>query len=62
MQFNNDLWQMVLIPIAGWLILTNIQHGKKLAVIEKTLDGLVSRMDQFIKSEMDLLKEIIKKD
>lgn len=53
---------MVLIPIAGWLILTNIQHGKKLAVIEKTLDGLVSRMDMFIKSEMDLLKEIIKKD
>lgn len=62
MQFNSDLWQMVLIPIAGWLILTNIQHGKKLAVIEKTLDGLVSRMDQFIKSEMDMLKEIIKKD
>lgn len=62
MQFNSDLWQMVLIPIAGWLILTNIQHGKKLAVIEKTLDGLVSRMDQFIKGEMDLLKEMIKKD
>jgi hypothetical protein len=44
--------------VLGWLALTNIQHMKKLAVIEKQLDSLVSRVDQFISNEITALKEI----
>lgn len=62
MQFNNDLWQIVFIPVLAWLALTNIQHGKKLAVIEKVLDGLVNKMDLFLKTEIDTLKDIAKKN
>ena len=62
MQFNSDLWQVVFVPVLAWLALTNIQHGKKLAVIEKVLDGLVSKMDLFLKTEIDTLKDIAKRD
>jgi len=44
--------------VLGWLALTNIQHMKKLAVIEKQLDTLVSRVDQFISNEITALKDI----
>lgn len=62
MQFNSDLWQVVFVPVLAWLALTNIQHGKKLAVIEKVLDGLVTKMDLFLKTEIDTLKDIAKKN
>jgi hypothetical protein len=62
MQLNGDLWQVVFIPVLAWLAITNIQHGKKLAVIEKVLDGLVYKMDLFLKTEIDTLKELAKKD
>jgi hypothetical protein len=56
-----EIWQdVVLFSVMGWLSLTNIQHGKKLAVIEKVLDGLVNKMDLFLKSEIDTLKELAK--
>lgn len=61
MQFNSDLWQVVFVPVLAWLALTNIQHGKKLAVIEKVLDGLVNKMDLFLKTEIDTLKELAKR-
>lgn len=47
--------------VLAWLSLTNIQHGKKLAVIEKVLDGLNYKMDLFLKTEVDTLKELLKK-
>lgn len=62
MEFNTDLWQIVFIPVLAWLALTNIQHGKKLAVIEKVLDGLVGKVDLFIKTEVDTLKELARRD
>lgn len=62
MEFNSNLWQIVFVPVLAWLALTNIQHGKKLAVIEKVLDGLVNRVDLFLKTEVDTLKELVKKD
>lgn len=56
-----EIWQdVVLFAVMGWLSLSNIQHGKKLAVIEKVLDGLVNKMDLFLKSEIDTLKELAK--
>lgn len=58
---TNHIWQLVFVPVMAWLALTNIQHGKKLAVIEKVLDGLVSKMDLFLKTEIDTLKEIARK-
>ncbi len=62
MEFNSDLWQIIFVPVLAWLALTNIQHGKKLAVIEKVLDGLVNKVDLFIKTEVDTLKELARRD
>lgn len=56
-----DVWQFVFVPVMFWLVLTNNQHGKKLAVIEKTLDGLDSKMNLFLKTEIDTLKELAKR-
>lgn len=53
---------MLFVPVLGWLALTNIQHGKKLAVIEKVLDGLVQKMDMFLKTEIDTLKELMNRN
>ena len=53
---------MLFVPVLGWLALTNIQHGKKLAVIDKVLDGLVHKMDLFLKTEIDTLKELTKRN
>lgn len=61
MDFTGDIWQLIFIPVLAWLALTNIQHGKKLAVIEKVLDGLVTKMDLFLKTEIDTLKELAKR-
>lgn len=60
MEFK-DIWQLVFAPVMFWLALTNIQHGKKLAVIEKVLEGLDSKMNLFLKTEIDTLKELAKK-
>jgi hypothetical protein len=62
MNFTGDIWQLIFIPVLAWLALTNIQHGKKLAVIEKVLDGLVTKMDLFLKTEIDTLKELARRD
>lgn len=62
MDFTGDIWQLIFIPVLAWLALTNIQHGKKLAVIEKVLDGLVTKMDLFLKTEIDTLKELARRD
>lgn len=47
--------------ILGYVALTNIQHGKQLAVLQKVVDGLVTKMDLFLKTEIDTLKELAKK-
>lgn len=62
MELSSDIWQIIFVPVLAWLALTNIQHGKKLAVIEKVLDGLVGRVDLFLKTEVDTLKELVKKN
>lgn len=56
-----EVYTLLYGAVLAWLSLTNIQHGKKLAVIEKVLDGLVSRFDIFLKNEIDILKDIAKK-
>jgi hypothetical protein len=60
MEFK-DLWQLLFVPVMFWLALTNIQHGKKLAVIEKVLEGLDSKMNLFLKTEIDTLKELARR-
>lgn len=61
MEFNPNHIQLLFVPVMGWLALTNIQHGKKLAVIERVLSGLENKMDLFLKTEIDTLKEIARK-
>lgn len=72
METENILTGLVVIPALAWLGLTVIHQGKKLIVLGKTQDDLVAkvdglvesfdriqrRMDLFLKSEIDVLKEI----
>jgi hypothetical protein len=63
MELSKDILQFLFFTgFGGWLALSNIQHGKKLAVMEKVLDALVLRIDLFIKTEVDTLKELVKKN
>jgi BMFP domain-containing protein YqiC len=62
-------------PLMAWLALNNIQHGKKISVmenmaaqtdktlqnIEKQIQSMSNRLDLFLKNELDTLKEILKK-
>lgn len=55
-------WQIVFITMYGgalaWLMLISISHGKKLAVIETVLTEVNLKMNLFLKTEMDTLKEL----
>lgn len=67
--------QVVFISLYGsvlaWLSLTTIQHGKKLAVlqnifqtideIKKNQDKLNDRLDVFLKTEIDTLKDLARR-
>lgn len=57
-----DAFQIIFVSlygaVLGWLALTNIQHTRKLAVIETVLEGLSKKIDLFLKTEIDTLKEI----
>lgn len=48
----------VMAAVIGWLVLSNIQQDKKLAVIETKVDLLTHKVDLFLKTEMDTLKEL----
>jgi hypothetical protein len=70
-----ETWQIVFIAVYGgvlaWLSLTTIQHGKKLAVlqniyqtideIKESQDKMSQRMDIFLKTEIDVLKDLAKR-
>lgn len=47
--------------ILGYVALTNIQHGKQLAILQKVVDSLDMKMNLFLKTEIDTLKELAKK-
>lgn len=54
--------------VLAWLSLTIIQQGKKLAVmdtkldaVEKSVEGVNGRIDVFLRTEIDTLKELVKK-
>lgn len=61
-------------PFLGWLALSNIQQGKKIVALQtmnanvaykmdslqKAVDSLSVKMDLFMKSELDTMKEIAK--
>jgi hypothetical protein len=58
--------------VLGWLSLSNIQHGKKLVMlenmsnkldqIEKNQDKMSERIDIFLKNEIDTLKDIARRE
>lgn len=62
-------------PLIVWLSLNNIQHGKKLAVMEQasaktdetlkyikeSVQDINKRLDLFLKNEIDVLKDILMK-
>lgn len=45
-----------------WLVVSNAQQDRKLAIIETKLDSMKATLELFLKNEMDALKEIIAKN
>lgn len=67
-----EITSVIVLGWLGWLSLTTIQHGKKIAIlqsiqekvngIDEKQDKLSDRLDIFLKSELDTLKEIAKRE
>jgi len=52
-------WEfLILIPI-GYSLVVQIQQGKQIAVMQKTVDGIDSKLNMYMKTETDLLKETL---
>lgn len=47
--------------VVFWLVVSNAQQDRKLAIIETKLDSMKATLELFLKNEMDALKEIIAK-
>lgn len=55
--------------VIAWLVMNNIQQDRKLAVIEKSVQHVGEKVDElkdtlnlFLKTEMDTLKELAKRN
>jgi hypothetical protein len=65
-----EAWQVVIgifIVFGGYLGISNNQHSKQIAVMQKSIDGLrdqvtllSTQVSLFLKNEIDTLKEIAK--
>jgi hypothetical protein len=53
--------QGLYVVVLGFVALTGIQHGKKLAVLEKMFDMMNTKLDLFVKTETDVLKDMLTK-
>jgi hypothetical protein len=63
-----EAWQIVagiVVAFAAYLGLSNVQHTKQIAVMQKSIDNLsnqvtllATQVNLFLKSEIDTLKEI----
>lgn len=58
----------IFVIYGGYLGISNVQQTKQNAVMQKSIDGLTARFDRvenkldlFLKTEVDTLKEIIEK-
>ena len=52
---------LILVPL-GWSLIQGIQQGKQIAVLQKTVDGLVTSMSLFLKTESDVLRDTLKEN
>lgn len=57
-----------MVPVLGYLAVSNNQQGKQLAVMNKQVEiltvqvnNLTMHVNMFIKSEVDTLKELVKR-
>lgn len=61
---NSDIWQIILacilLPGMAYLLMQSIQQGKAIASLHSTVDLLNRKMDLFLKTEIDTLKDIAK--
>jgi hypothetical protein len=63
-----EAWQVIagiVVAFAAYLGLSNVQHTKQIAVMQKSIDNLsnqvtllATQVNLFLKSEIDTLKEI----
>lgn len=49
----------IIIPGLGYLLMNSIQQGKQIAVLSSTVDQINTKMNLFLKTEIDTLKEIV---
>ena len=65
-----EAWQVIagiVVAFAAYLGLSNVQHTKQIAVMQKSIDALsnqvtllATQVNLFLKSEIDTLKDIAK--
>lgn len=51
-------WQLILVPALGYLFIQNNQQSRMIAVLRSQMDQMINKMDLFLKTEIDTLKDI----
>ena len=55
-------WQFLILGPIAYSLIQQIQQGKQIAVLQRTVDGIDGKLNMFIKTETDLLKETLKEN
>jgi len=55
-------WQFLILGPIAYSLVQQIQQGKQMAVLQKTVDGIDDKLNMFIKTETDLLKETLREN
>jgi hypothetical protein len=54
-----DWTQYIILPVVGYLAIQNMQQGRQMAIINTKVTELNTKMNLFLKTETDLLKDIV---
>lgn len=52
--------EILIVPTLAFTMLQGLQHSKALAVLQKQMESMERKMDLFLKTEVDSLKDIAK--
>lgn len=55
-------WQFLILAPIAYSLVQQVQQGKQIAVLQRTVDGIDGKLNMFIKTETDLLKETLKEN
>jgi 3D (Asp-Asp-Asp) domain-containing protein len=55
-------WQLIVIPAIGYLFIQNNQQSKMISVLRTQMDIMINKMDVFLKTETDVLKDTLREN